>query len=248
MIRTILFFLFLILYVIYGIPFLLVIWLLKLFRQQNAVDHIAHFYVRVACRCGLFIAGVQVDARGLENLINDRASVIVLNHRSIFDIIATYAYFKRPTGFIAKKELQKLPVFAYWLTLANGLFLDRKNIRSGLKTILLGVEKVNRGVSMCIFPEGTRNKDRHSKTSLLPFHDASLKLAEKTGAPIVPIALYNTADVFENHAPKMRATKIKMTVGAPIYLDRLSDEDRRFLGRHVHAVMEEMMAVYQAEE
>ena len=240
MIRTILLVIALAIIFIIGFLFWPVIWIARIFSQK-AADHIALFYVQVGCRIACFLSGVRLEKKGLENISKDKPVVYVMNHRSIFDIIVTYPYFKTLTGFVAKKELSGIPVFSYWLKLANGLFLDRQNIREGLKTILVAIEKIKGGISMCIFPEGTRNKDQESKTSLLEFHDASFKLAEKTGAAIVPIVLYNTADCFENHKPKIRSTKVKMTVGTPILLENLEKEEKKFLGKYVQGIMQNML-------
>ena len=72
------------------------------------------------------------------------------------------------------------------------LFLDRKDIKQGLKTILEGIEKVKSGISICIFPEGTRNK---VNDTFLPFHEGSFKIAEKSGCPIIPMSIYNSAAI-----------------------------------------------------
>lgn len=79
------------------------------------------------------------------------------------------------------------------------LFLDRENPKEGLKTILQAIDYVKHGISICIFPEGTRNKGE--ELSLLPFHNGSFKIAEKTGCPIIPMSLNNTCDIFEGHFP-----------------------------------------------
>lgn len=249
MLRFILFVILLILIVLIGFLFFPVIWIARLFGEKGkkASQWISLWFVQTACRLAKPISGAKLDVKGLENISKDRPVVYLINHRSIFDIILTYPYFKTLTGFVAKKELSKIPIFSYWLKLANGLFLDRQNIREGLKTILKAIDKVKAGTSMCIFPEGTRNK-QEDPYALLEFHDASFKLAEKTGADIVPIALLHTADCFENHAPKIKATNVKMTVGAPIHLDDLSKEDRKFIGRYVQNVMTEMMNAYKNEE
>ena len=249
MIRLIFVAIILVLYFIFGLFVIPLIWIAKLFKAQRAADRIAHFYVRTACRIAWFPSGLKVDSRGVENIPQDQAALYVVNHRSaMFDPVTIYPFLKNPAGFIAKKELEKIPYFAYWLKLANSLFIDRENIREGYKTIVQAIEKLQRGVSILIFPEGTRNKDQESKTSMLPFHDASFKPAVKANVPIVPVALYNTADSFENHKPKITANKVKVTFGKPIYLKDLSEEDRRHPAPYVRKIMEDMLAVYEEEE
>ena len=249
MVRLILIGLVLIVYFLFGFLVMAVIGIAKLFKAQNAADRIAHFYVRSACRIARVAGGLKIDARGVENIPQDRACLFVVNHRSaMFDPVTIYPFLKRPAGFIAKKELEKIPLFSWWLKLANCLFIDRQNIREGYKTIMQSVEKLQRGVSILIFPEGTRNKDRESKTSMLPFHDASFKPAVKANVPIVPIALYNTEESFENHKPKIYANKVKCTFGKPIILSELNPDDARHPGPYVRKIMEDMLAVYEKEE
>ena len=92
------------------------------------------------------------------------------------------------------------------------LFLDRKDLKQGLKTILTAIDQVKSGISICIFPEGTRNRDREDSTTLLPFKDGSFKIAQKTGCPIIPMALTGTADVFENHFPWLHQYRSEIDV------------------------------------
>ena len=75
------------------------------------------------------------------------------------------------------------------------LFLDRQDIKAGMKTILTAIDKVKSGISICIFPEGTRNKGEN-ELEMLPFHEGSFKIATKAGCPIIPIAISNSAEIF----------------------------------------------------
>ena len=107
------------------------------------------------------------------------------NHRSYFDILLTYVRCPDLTGYVAKAEMEKIPLLSNWMRYLHCLFLDRKDIKKGLKTILTGVKKMKSGISICIFPEGTRNRSE-SELDLLPFHEGSFKLATRSGCPIVP--------------------------------------------------------------
>ena len=99
---------------------------------------------------------------------------------------------------------------------------------------------------MAIFPEGTRNKDKESHTSLLPFHGGSFKLAERTGVPIVPIAFYNTENCFENHKPFLRAADVRIKIGEPVLLSDLSPEDRRRVAPYFEELMRGMLDSFEA--
>ena len=105
-----------------------------------------------------------------------------------------------------------------------------------MKTILEAIEKVKSGISICIFPEGTRNK---TADSFLPFHEGSFKIAEKGKVPIVPMTLVNTAAIFEDHLPKVKKTTAVIEFGTPIYINELPTEQKKFLGKTVKDIIEQ---------
>ena len=78
------------------------------------------------------------------------------NHRSYFDILGGYTTVPGLMGFVAKKEMLGYPLLRSWMKNVNCLFLDRENLKEGLKTILEGIEHVKSGISVWIFPEGTK--------------------------------------------------------------------------------------------
>jgi 1-acyl-sn-glycerol-3-phosphate acyltransferase len=80
------------------------------------------------------------------------------------------------------------------------LFLDRKDTKQGLKIILKAIDYVKEGISIFVFPEGTRSKDG----KMIPFKAGAFKISTKTGCPIIPVVLSGTADIFENHLPKIK--------------------------------------------
>ena len=108
------------------------------------------------------------------------------------------------------------------------LFLDRKDPRAGMKTILQAIEYIKQGISIFIFPEGTRNKGE--ELTLLPFKEGSFKIATKTGCPIVPVSINNSAEIFENHMPRLKKTHVIIEYGTPIYPVELTREELKTLG------------------
>ena len=131
-----------------------------------------------------------------------------------FDILLTYTRCPRLTGYIAKTEMEKIPLLSNWMRYLHCLFLDRKDIKKGLKTILTGIDLIKSGISVCIFPEGTRNRNE-SDLDLLDFHEGSFRLATKTDCLIVPIAMNNTVSIFEKQFPKIRKTHVVLEYGKP---------------------------------
>jgi len=226
---------YLILYLILSLPVLFAEWIIGKFNPDlKARSSMA--LVSWGFRCITALAGTKVIVKGRENIPTDTAVLYVGNHRSYFDIVLTCSLFPRVTGYVAKIEMKKAPILSLWMKNIHCLFLDRKNIKEGLKTILAGVEEVKNGYSLCIFPEGTRNK---INDTFLPFKEGSLKIAEKGKVPIVPLTLVNTAQVFEDHLPRIKKTTVVIDFGEPVYPEQLDKEARRGLGNHVFSLIRE---------
>ena len=184
----------------------------------------------------LKISGVKVTVIGRENM-PDEAALYVGNHRSFFDILIMYVQCKDLTGFVAKDSLGKIPSLRVWMRYVYCLFLDRKDIKQGMKTILQAIEYIKQGVSIVIFPEGTRNDGE--ELSMLPFKEGSFKIAQKTGCPIVPVSINNTAEIFENHFPKIKKTHVVIEYGKPIYPSELSKDEQKHIGLTCQNIIQE---------
>ncbi len=182
------------------------------------------------------IAGAKIEAEGLENLKTDSNVLYVSNHRSMLDIPLMILHSKDPIIFIGKSSIRFWPFIGWWLHAMGGLYLDRDNAREGLKTILAAIERIKGGESCIIFPEGTRSQTRE----MLPFKQGSLKLASKTGVPIIPISILGTADVFENNFVNLKPETVYFSVGKPIHLSNLNPEDKRQSAAFVQSVIDDM--------
>jgi len=229
MIRFICVAIFLVVFLICSIPLLILEWLIG-FINMDFKNRSSLAIVNWAFRVILFICGTKVTVLGEENVPKDEPVLYVANHRSYFDILLTYVRVPRPTGYISKKEMERYPLLRNWMRNLHCLFLDRKDIKQGLKTILTGIEQMKSGISMCIFPEGTRNK---VNDTFLPFHGGSFKLAEKSRCPIIPISLNNTAAIFEDHIPKIKKAHVIIEYGKPIYPDTLEKDVKKNLAGYV---------------
>ena len=242
MIRFICVVIFLLLYLILGIPVLGVEWLIGRFRKETS-DYQCLRLVQWAFKKILGISGVEITVIG-EEQVPDEAVLFIGNHRSYFDILLTYSRCKRLTGYVAKKEMLRYPLLRDWMNRLYCLFLDRENPKEGLKTILQAIDYVKRGISICIFPEGTRNAGEEG--SLLPFHNGSFKIAEKSGCPVVPISMNNTASIFENHLPFIKKTHVVIEYGKPFYIKDLDKETRKHIGEYCQNIIQDTINKNQA--
>ena len=228
MIRLILVVLAVVLYLIFSIPVLSYLKNLEK-KDPKAAAKKSLDLVRWILGIVRDLAGITYEVRGLEHIPSDRAVLYVGNH-----------------GFIAKKEMIGIPLLSQWMVQMNCLFLDRSNIKEGLKTILTGIEKVKGGISMWIFPEGTRNKSE-DPADLMEFHEGSLKIAEKSGCPVIPVAITGTDDVFERHIPWIRKSHVIIEYGEPIYLKGLPLDKKKFPGAYTREIISEMIKKQQQE-
>lgn len=231
-------------YLIITIPLLLAEWILKKFNPKaSAVSSLRT--VQAAFRLILKVTGVTVTVIGYENIPKDTPVLYIGNHRSFFDILLTYTRCIGLTGYIAKAEMEQIPLLSQWMKLLNCLFLDRKDLKKGMKTIMEGIDKIKSGISICIFPEGTRNRNE-DELDLLTFHEGSFKLATKTGCPIVPIALNNTVSIFEKQFPRIRKTHVVIEYCKPIDPRTLSRDEQRALGRYCRTIILETLKKNQS--
>lgn len=223
-------------YLILGIPVLLVEWVIGKWNRR-AKDISCLRMVQTAFKLILWITGAKITVIGEEHVPKDQAVLYVGNHNSYFDILMTYSRCPDLTGYVAKVEMLRYPLLRDWMKALYCLFLDREDMRAGLKTILKGIEYIKKGISICIFPEGTRNRT----DKMLPFKEGSMKIAEKTGCLIIPMAITNSAEIFERHIPIIKPARVILEYGTPIDPKTLSKEEKKFLGSYTQKRIQEML-------
>ena len=235
MIRTIIIFIFLVIFLIASLPMQLVLFIMHKFNDEKA-RKASLAIVSWAFNVILFIGGIKRIVIGEDNVPKDEAVLYVSNHRSIFDIVVTYPRVPGRTGYIAKQESMKLPVISFWMVYLDCLFLDRSDIRKGLEMVLTAIDKVKNGISIFIYPEGTRNK---TDQPLGEFHKGSFKIAQKSGCPIVPVVVNHTRDCFENHMPWIKKTTVVIEYCEPIRIKELDKEDQKNIDQYVKNIIEQ---------
>ena len=148
----------------------------------------------------------------------DEAVLYIGNHRSFFDIIITYSRCPRLTGYISKQSITKIPVLGLWMKRLHCLFLDRDDIKQGLKVVLAAIDQVKSGISICVFPEGTRCKNKDDLTEVQSFKEGTFKIATK-----------------------IKKRHVVIRYGTPIDPAALSKEEQKHLGAHCREVIVDML-------
>lgn len=155
---------------------------------------------------------VKIEVHGRENLPKEGPVVYMANHQGYADIVALFKELNNfQFGFIAKKELCKLPLYGKWMPITNSIAMDRGNPRASLKAISDGANLLKEGYSLAIFPEGTRSQG----PDMNEFKPGAMKLATKAKAPIVPISIDDSYTVYESQGTFKSGT-IKLLIHPPI--------------------------------
>ncbi len=165
-----------------------------------------------------------VTVSGQENLPQDKTVLFIANHQSNFDIPVLLGYVDKPMAFISKKELLKVPFISGWMQLIECVFLDRKNPRQAIKDMELAGEKIKRGYSLVVFPEGHRSKGNSHGS----FKAGSFKLAFKNEVPIVPITINGTWQLFEKTG-RLKPANVFITIHPQVETEGLAKEEQRLV-------------------
>jgi 1-acyl-sn-glycerol-3-phosphate acyltransferase len=229
------------LWVFYGIYFIIKLFIKKFIfeRKKRNMTEEEKIYngakeVQALAKSLVVASKSKVNIRGKEN-IPKGSCVFVGNHQGNFDILVMRGYIDKPMGFIAKKELKKFPGVNYWMKQIHCVFLDREDPRDSVRAILEGVENLKKGISMAIYPEGTRSQSKE----MLEFKKGAMKLALKAGVPIIPVTINGSYKIFE--AQKGRKTKparVDLVFSEPIDTKNLSKEEINNLSEHVKGIIE----------
>lgn len=243
LLKTVLAFAFTVFAMFVLIPIGIPAFILSFLGLRKPMSWVNYRVAQAWARGVILITGCSLEVKGRENIPLRGGVCFVSNHVGIFDIILALAYIGRPFGFIAKKELLFIPMLDIWIYLLGGLFLDRKNFRKALTTMNLGIQRIQNGGGMLIFPEGTRSKGR----GLGPFKSGSFKLASNSLAPLIPIAISGSYDVFEKYY-RVHAVPVRLVFCAPILTADMNSEERRHkLPEGVRAVIEDALANRSSE-
>ena len=129
-------------------------------------------------------------------LIREQACLYVCNHLSALDPLLLVALSPTPVSFISKKENRKIIIAGRLIAAIGGIFIDREDPFQTMREFKVAVAGIRNGVSYCIFPEGTRQRDPYSAKTL-PFHPGSLKLAFLAKCPVVSCVGFGSFHAFD---------------------------------------------------
>jgi 1-acyl-sn-glycerol-3-phosphate acyltransferase len=177
----------------------------------NAAYRLCQLWVTL----NLMVSHVRIHAVRAESLDPAKPYIFMANHRSHFDVLAVMqALSEFQLRWVAKKELTDVPIFGWALSHTDHIIIDRSDHAQAVASLRAAREQMERGVSVIIFPEGTRSEP--DDETMLPFKKGGFMLALETGFPIVPIAIRGSASVLPKGGWEVADGDIDVVVGAPI--------------------------------
>lgn len=217
---------------LYIVLILLIAQVLPVSTPTKRLYRVYHWFIQHTLSWVMWVLGYRVTLNGEERLPVDRPFLLVSNHLSNFDPLVTLAAFRHHSlSFVSKPENFKIPIIGRAMRVACFLPIDRENPRNAVTTIKQAAEQIRTtGLSVAIYPEGTRNK---TGKGLLPFHAGSFKIAKLAHCPVVVIAVR-----YEQRFCGKQATIDVLGVMDQAYVDEkqtadMSEQARTWIEQHL---------------
>jgi 1-acyl-sn-glycerol-3-phosphate acyltransferase len=200
-----------------------------LFSVFGAYSKLLNFIAKSWTGSILFAAGVKLEIEGLDKFDKTKSYIFIGNHQSHFDVFAVFTAIPLTARFMAKKELYKIPIFGWALAATGTVKIDRSNRENSISSMNDALARIRQGVSVIVFPEGTRSEDGQIKA----FKKGGFVLALKGGIPLVPVSVSGSRFIQKKHSARITPGKIKIIFGSPIDTSQYSYQDREKLSETV---------------
>jgi 1-acyl-sn-glycerol-3-phosphate acyltransferase len=200
-------------------------------RKGRAV----HRYARLWGKIALLANRVKVKLEGIENIQGEGPYIFMSNHQGYYDVFALLGRLPFQFKWLVKKELFSIPFLGWTMAAAGYINLDREGTRKTVEAMNQAAQKIQEGMSILIFPEGSRSPDG----SIQPFKKGGFNLAIKSRIPIVPIAITGTREIMPKGKLTAAAGQIRIQIGHPIPTQSYSLKEREALIRKVNQAISE---------
>lgn len=194
-----------------------------------------HLYARLWAKAILWVTGTKVKVLGRERL-RGGPFLLMSNHLSAYDIFVLLAHLPYPFKWVAKERIFKIPFLGWAMRCAGYISVDRKSPKRTFESVEVMKGLLKDGISILLFPEGTRSPDGN----LGPFLTGGFNIALRLGTPIVPISIVGTYEIMPRHTLKvLQPGEVTIRIGEPIPTEGMTLKDKK---RLVELVRE---AIYQ---
>jgi 1-acyl-sn-glycerol-3-phosphate acyltransferase len=204
-----------------------------IFGVFNPYSKIIYYISYIWSKSILFVAGTKLKVYGLDNIDSEKNYIFIANHQSHFDVLAVFNILPLTVRFLAKKELFRIPLFGWAIAAVGMIKIDRSNREKALQSMEEAQQIINKGVSVVVFPEGTRSFDG----KIQKFKKGGFVIALKCRIPIVPVSISGSRFILKKHTLRIEPGIIKIVIDQPIETGSYSYEQRDQLAEHVKKVI-----------
>ena len=199
----------------------------------DASRNSSHRWLVSWAKANLALARLRVQVEGLERLDRKAAYVFMSNHASFLDILLAFAYIPHNFRMVTKQEMFWLPLMGWALKRSRQVPMDRANSRKGLASLRRAAALLEEGISIVVFPEGTRTPDGEVKD----FKATLFILPIRSGIPVVPVRIDGTFAALKKRSVLLNPVPLKLTFHEPIAAGSFTDRDRWNYARRVQEVL-----------
>ena len=186
---------------------------------------VGHYYARLWGKTALLANRVKVKIEGIEHLNGKGPYIFMSNHQSYYDVFALLGHLPYQFKWLVKKELFSIPYLGWTMSAVGYISIDRGGTRDTVEAMNEAAQKIRDGMSVTIFPEGSRSPDG----SIQPFKKGGFTLAIKSKVPIVPIAIDGSRNIMPKDKFTVTSGEIRMLLDRPIETESYSLKDREIL-------------------
>lgn len=199
----------------------------------DSSGNLPHLIARLWGKIQLATTGTTVKIQGVENIDPQKSYILVSNHQSNFDIFAFLGYLPIQFRWIAKAELFRAPFMGWAMSRIGYIAIERESPKKAYRSMLQAAEKVKNGVSVMIFPEGTRSLDGN----LQPFKKGLFLIALKSQAPILPITICGTGKIMQKGDWRIYPGNVQIIIDPPVETAGIPTEKEGELSAHVRNIL-----------
>jgi 1-acyl-sn-glycerol-3-phosphate acyltransferase len=194
-----------------------------------------HKVGRIWAKCILRVSKIKVTVKGYSNLKPGKSYIYMPNHVSNIDIPVLQAYLPVQFRWLAKAELYKIPIFGHAMKSAGYISIDRSDRRSAINSLNHVARIIRNGVSVIIFPEGTRSRTRN----IQPFKKGGFVLAVDSGVSIIPIIIHGTGQIMPRKKISIKSGNVTLEITKPIKSSDYTRKTKDDLMKKVRNIIQE---------
>ena len=199
----------------------------------NRKGDLPHKIAGIWARSILALSPIEVTVKGLSNIDPDKSYIYMSNHQSNYDIPILLGHLPVQFRWLAKVELFRIPLFGYAMKRAGYICIDRSNQKAAFESLKNAAEIVKNGVSVMIFPEGTRSMNGNIGS----FKKGGFVLAVESGVPIVPVIIHGTFSIMPKSRMLIKPGKVILEIREPVETSGFTKETKDGLMEKIRTIM-----------